>query len=103
MHACICGSLCGLLRMHLSWLQEYWAREPGMYRPVSVREFADAYARSEAGLAQTEALLKPFKRTKESDRALSWTKFALTGAFFPRTLSLQYPSLLPQIHWSHAT
>ena len=50
-----------------------------MYQVVSVRKFADAYARSDAGVAQTEALLKPFKCTVESDRALAWTKFALTG------------------------
>ena len=50
-----------------------------MYQIVSVRQFADAYARSDAGVAQTEALLKPFKCTKESDKALAWTKFALSG------------------------
>ncbi|EIE25913.1 ATP-binding cassette transporter [Coccomyxa subellipsoidea C-169] len=59
--------------------QQYWAKDPTLYRVVSVRKFADAYARSDAGVAQTEALLKPFNCTEESDKALAWTKFALTG------------------------
>ncbi len=61
-------------------MQQYWAKDPTLYRVVSVRKFADAYARSDAGVAQTEALLKPFNCTEESDKALAWTKFALTGA-----------------------
>ena len=60
--------------------QAYWAREAAEYRFVPAREFAEAFARSEAGAAQAEALSQPFQQTALSDAGLTWTKHALSGA-----------------------
>lgn len=60
-------------------LQQYWARAPGLYRYVPVREFAQAYRQSAAGEAQVRALKREFQPCGDADGALAWTKHALTG------------------------
>ena len=60
-------------------LQQYWARAPGLYRYVPVRELAQAYRQSAAGEAQVRALKSEFQPRGDADGALAWTKHALTG------------------------
>jgi hypothetical protein len=60
-------------------LQAYWAKEVTLYRFIPAKEFADAFARSEAGAAQAKALAQPFAPSALADKGLAWTKHAVTG------------------------
>ena len=63
--------------------QQYWAGDASAYRFVPVSKFAAAFTRSKAGASQAAMLAEPFQVSQDADKALAWTKHALTGLHLP--------------------
>lgn len=58
---------------------QYWVGE-GAYRYVSIKEFADAFEKSQNARARTEELQTPFDQSKTAKKdPLIYDKYALHG------------------------